>query len=514
MSRPLLADRVSWTESETPSAVSPAAAPISHYLVGWLICSVLVALPFLLVRFPPITDLPQHVAQVRLFQEAWQDPSGPYRIQWLTPYSLQYLVLAGAWAIAGPAAAGRVGMLMVGLLWVTTFHLIAYRRNRPVAAAALASALFFTKTTYWGFYGFAVGWPIFGLWLLLTTGRRRDSVHWINAVSALGIGVLLYVSHVLWVAVAVLWLAVSTVVFRVPIRAVLMRALGIGPVVVMTCIWYPQLAAGGFTSPTVWIYSPTARLSFSWLAGGLFGGLRGATDFGVVAVLALWVLLAYLQNRPSVSTSNVDRELLTLSAMFFTLVLLLPDQRTNTILFSVRWLPIAGALSLLASPPVRAKRAITSLVALGLLLVVSSATVSAWRQFESVEMSGLAESLAALPDQPSVIGLDFLRYSQTVEDRPFLQTFAYAQVFHGGRLNFSFAEFVPSLVVFRHSNRPQWTRGLEWFPDRFQPSDLRFFEYALVSGDEGIHRRFSSLPGVQPVTSHGNWRLYRVNGQS
>src|SRR4026209_535559 len=184
MSRPLLADRVSWTESETPSAVSPAAAPISHYLVGWLSCSVLVALPFLLVRFPPITDLPQHVAQVRLFQEAWQDPSGPYRIQWLTPYSLQYLVLAGAWAIAGPAAAGRVGMLMVGVLWVTTFHLIAYRRNRPVAAAALASALFFTKTTYWGFYGFAVGWPIFGLSLLLTTGRRRGSVHWVKPAFA------------------------------------------------------------------------------------------------------------------------------------------------------------------------------------------------------------------------------------------------------------------------------------------------------------------------------------------
>ena len=513
MSRPLLADRVSWTESETPSAVSPAAAPISHYLVGWLICSVLVALPFLLVRFPPITDLPQHVAQVRLFQEAWQDPSGPYRIQWLTPYSLQYLLLAGAWAIAGPAAAGRVGMLMVGLLWVTTFHLIAYVRRRPPAGAALASTLFFTKTTYWGFYGFAIGWPVFALWLLLTTGRRRDDVRRLDAMLALGIGVLLYVVHVLWLVAAVLWLAVSTVVLRVPIRATLMRALGLAPVLIVTAIWYPRLSAGGFTSPTVWIVTPTGRLSFTWLVNGLLGGLRGPIEFGIVAIVALWALLACVQHRRSLR-AVLDVGLLTAAAMFVALAFILPDQHSNTILFGLRWLPIAGALALLACPPVRATAIATTLVPLAVLAFLSFATISTWREFESKEMSGLAESLAALPEQPRVIGLDFVKYSEFVMDRPFLQTFAYAQVFHGGQLNFSFADFVPSLVVFRDMGHRRWTLGLEWFVERVQSSDLAFFDYALINGDEAVHGGISRLRGFRPVTEHGRWRLYRIESTS
>jgi hypothetical protein len=507
MSRPLLADPDFGTESDAPSAVSPAAVSAYDYLVGWLVCSLLVALPFLLVRFPPITDLPQHVAQVRLFQEAWQDPSGPYRIQWLTPYSLQYLVLAGAWAIAGPAAAGRVGMLMIGLLWVASFHLIAYRRNRPAAAAALASTLFFTKTTYWGFYGFAMGWPVFALWLLLTTGRRRGDVRWLDALLAFGIGVLLYVGHVLWLVAAVLWLAVSTVVLRLPIRATLMRALGLAPVLIVTAIWYPRLSAGGFTSPTVWIISPTGRLSFSWLVNGLLGGLRGPIEFGIVAILALWALIACLQHRDSLRAA-VDVGLLTAAAMFLALALVLPDQHSNTILFGVRWFPIAGALALLACPAVRAKAVMARLVPLIVLAVLSFTTISAWRQFESEEMSGLAESLAALPDQPRVIGLDFVKYSELVEDRPFIQTFAYAQVLHGGRLNFSFAHFVPSLVVFRDLGHRRWTPGLEWFPERMQASDLTFFDYALVNGNEAVHGRFSTLPGIRGVTQHGRWRLY------
>ena len=513
MSQPLLADPVPWTEAEPPSAVSPAAAPMSDYLVGWLVCSLLVALPFLLVRFPPITDLPQHVAQVRLFQEAWQDPSGPYRIQWLTPYSLQYLLLAVAWAIAGPAAAGRVGMLLIGLLWVATFHLIAYVRRRPPAGAAFASTLFFTRTTYWGFYGFAVGWPVFALWLLLTTGRRRDDVRWFDAMLALGIGVLLYVGHVLWLVAAVLWLAVSTVVLRVPIRATLMRALGLAPVLIVTAIWYPRLSAGGFTSPTVWIVTPTGRLSFTWLVNGLLGGLRGPIEFGIVAIVVLWALLACVQHRGSLR-AVLDAGLLTAAAMFAAFAFILPDQHSNTILFGLRWLPIAGALALLACPPIRARAIAPRLVPIAVLALLSFATISTWRDFESEEMSGLEESLATLPEQPRVIGLDFVKYSELVMDRPFIQTFAYAQVFHGGQLNFSFADFVPSLVVFRDMNHRRWTLGLEWFAERVQASDLTFFDHALINGDEAIHGRISRLPGLRSVTEHGRWRLYRVESAS
>ncbi|MBP1767877.1 MAG: hypothetical protein H6P98_1992, partial [Candidatus Aminicenantes bacterium] len=57
--------------------------PRERFVLAALCCG-LAALPFLLVKFPPITDLPQHAAQVRLFGEAVSGPDSPYRIQWMT----------------------------------------------------------------------------------------------------------------------------------------------------------------------------------------------------------------------------------------------------------------------------------------------------------------------------------------------------------------------------------------------------------------------------------------------
>src|SRR4030042_6550779 len=96
-----------------------------------LLCCLLAAVPFLVVKFPPITDLPQHAVQIRLFGEALSQPDSPYRIQWMTPYSLVYTVLGGSWLAFGPEKAGRIGMLLLALLWIAMLHLLAARLKRP-----------------------------------------------------------------------------------------------------------------------------------------------------------------------------------------------------------------------------------------------------------------------------------------------------------------------------------------------------------------------------------------------
>src|SRR4030042_7103693 len=103
-----------------------------------LLCFLLAAVPFLAVKFPPITDLPQHAAQIRLFGEALSQPDSPYRIQWMTPYSLVYTVLGASWLAFGPENAGRIGMLIIALLWITMLHLLTARLNRSPLAASLA----------------------------------------------------------------------------------------------------------------------------------------------------------------------------------------------------------------------------------------------------------------------------------------------------------------------------------------------------------------------------------------
>ncbi len=99
-----------------PDAKSRLSRTFNTRILFALLCCLLAAIPFLLVKFPPITDLPQHAAQVRLFGEALNQPDSPYRIRWITPYSLVYAVLGASWLAFGPENAGRLAMLFIALL--------------------------------------------------------------------------------------------------------------------------------------------------------------------------------------------------------------------------------------------------------------------------------------------------------------------------------------------------------------------------------------------------------------
>src|SRR4030095_10694295 len=113
-------------------------------------------------------------------------------------------------------SAGPIAMVSLALLWTVAINWLACKRRRPAGAAGLGSALFFTHTTYWGFYSFEMALPVFVLWFLLTSRpeaafRRRDILLFL--VTAL----LLYLSHALWLAAGMLWLVVKSVTSRVPL---------------------------------------------------------------------------------------------------------------------------------------------------------------------------------------------------------------------------------------------------------------------------------------------------------
>jgi hypothetical protein len=481
-----------------------------HRVAIALGCAVLVAVPFLSVQFPPVADLPQHVAQVRLFWETLSNPSGPYRIQWLTPYGLAYVIVGAAWGLASPENAGRLAILVLGLLWIGAGHLLAAARGRSAAAAVLASALLFNHTLYWGFASFTVGWPVFAFWFLLTSGRRAHGTGWGAALGLLVAATALYFAHALWLAVGTLWFLVSSTFNRVGLRTTVLRFLSFSPLLIVAVVWYPNLAVRGFDSPTRWFTTPSSRLSASWLVEAILGGLRGPAEYLFLTALLGWVGLALYQRRRDLP-AVVDRELLLAAALLACLVFLLPDWQTNTIAFAKRWAPCTLVLLLLGIPVPRWRPAVQYGAVFGLLIAVVGVTTMAWIQFDRREYSGLAESLRALPKGPRVIGLDLARDSELVKGRPFIQAFAYAQVLRGGELNFSFADFAPSPVVYKTRRKPTWTWGLEWYPERVQRSDLDQFDYAIVNADEATHRSFTIHFEVAPAVTHeGRWRLYRL----
>jgi hypothetical protein len=228
----------------------------------------------------------------------------------------------------------------------------------------------------------------------------------------------------------------------------------------------------------------------------------------VVSAALLWIGSSLWQNRDDLK-GLVDFPLLLSAALFFTFFILLPDKYMNTIRFAQRWAPPAMISLLLALPAPKLRNRLRNAIAVMILAALCTVTTFAWKAVERQELSGLASSLAALPENPRVLGLSMLQHSRFVKGFPFIQMFAYSQVLKGGSLNFSFAEFSPCLVNFKKFV-PTWTNGLEWFPWLAKQSDLNHFDFVIYGAPENIQTKILANPRLVPVTHEGIWRLYKI----
>jgi hypothetical protein len=494
----------------------------------------LVAVPFLAVRYAPLTDLPQQAAQVRLLLEAVGDPAGPYRVQWLAPNTLALPVLGLAWAVSTPVAGGRLAMLLLALAWVAAVHWLARRRRRPAAAAVLASTLVFSQSLYWGFYSFVIGFPAFAGWLVLTLdgpgsragaepasrsgaaaerAERAGSRPWRRAPWLFAAAALLYLAHALWLVAGLAWLGLDTALSwrRRPLGAHLARWLAVAPVAAAAVWWFAGGVAGSaFATPAQWAEPVWVRLLPDHLANAAFGGLRGPVEPVLLALLLGYLALSLLTNR-SLRGRGSDAGLAAAGFLLAAAALVLPDKFTGTIFFADRWLPPALVLLLLAAPPPRLRRrSLLTLAAAAVLAAQAAVTAAIWRRVETEELAGLDAALAALPEAPRTLGLQLGPNSRYLRSAPFGHVFAYSQALRGGELNFSFAELPSSPVVYRRPRQAPWTEALELAPWRVRRSDFAHFDFVLVRGGDEVHAEIGAGDVLEPVTDEGPWRLYRV----
>jgi catechol 2,3-dioxygenase-like lactoylglutathione lyase family enzyme len=478
------------------------------YVVTAAVCGLLAAVPFLAVTFPPITDLPQQVAQLRILGEALAG-ADDYRVQWLHPNKLGYLPLALGWWAGGPLAAGRLGLAVLAVLWVAAVFALARATGRPPAAAILAAVFFFSHPTYWGFLNFLIGFPAFVAWYLLVA-RLGPRVTWRAGTLIVAASFLLYSAHVLWLAVAAAWLVVASALDRRPAAEIVRRVLWLLPVLSAAAVWYFDFTASGMDERTFWGRPPWVRLSPAWMLPAVLGGLKGGTEAAVVLAVLGWCLLGLVQHRRELAKAGEIR-LALVGVAFFVAALALPEVHRHTIFFAARWVPAAAVFLVLACPSPKLRPAFANGVAALVLVTFVTATAAAWMGFEQEELEGLPESLEALPAEPTVLGLDLVRTSPRIHSFPTYHLFAYAQALRGGELNRSFADDASSLVVFPELPRDYpWTDRLDWRPERFRESDRDFFDYVLVHAGPDGHGFFLRDPALELVTEERPWRLYRV----
>lgn len=477
-----------------------------------LLSALLLAAPFLVVKLPPLTDLPQLVAQVRLLAETVGSQTTPYAVHWWHPNRLGYLPLILGWLVGSPLDAGRIGVLLIGVLWAASIHLLASSLDRSPLAATLACLFFFSKSTYWGFLNFQVGLPVFLLWfVLLERTEKREAVRWRQGALLLACSALLYWAHALWLAAGLVWMFFHSLA-RSGARATAFRLAWTLPVMVVGLVWFVRLGEAGFRSATTYGQTPLERLAPSWLADSLLGGLRGKTEGAVLIVVMCFLGLGLWQHRRTLR-SSISTPLLFAAAFFGVSALTLPGVVQNTIFFASRWVAPAAVCLILGLPTPRWRWRLDAAVPLCLLLVFVGITSRVWIAFEKEELDGLEPALERLPEDQRLLGLDTVRTSPRIKDFPYYHLFAYAQVLKGATLNESFAELASSLVVFRDLPREDpWTDRLDWQASRLRQSDIDYFDYLLVLGGAEMQSFFARDERLEAVTEERPWRLWRVGG--
>jgi hypothetical protein len=470
---------------------------------------VLAILPIVLTEFPPSTDLPQHIAQVRLFLDTLKSPGGPYVIQWLAPNNLVYSLILMLWSVLPVAYVGPAVLVLIIFLWIAAIFLLAAGKGRSTEAAILASLLVFNQSFYWGFLNFMTGFPVFVLWFALTTkapGRRS----WKYYAGLVGISFLLYGGHALWLAAGGAWLVLIGLLKKIKVKEFLLRLATIIPCGLVALLWYPRLsnsrAASGFDVAPHW--SPLFDRLSSFVDAA-FGGIRGPVEIMVFVFLYGWCGLSVWQNRRRLG-GLIEKDMLAAGGFFLAIVIIAPDKFMNTIFFGSRWFPIALIFLLLSLPVPSIRRPSAKTVALAIAAAFFLITTIAWHKYATEDLSGLRESLEHIPSSSTVLGLDLIKNSEIIKGRPFLQLFAYAQVFKGCELSFSFAEHYSGLVAYKAKREVSWTPGLEWFAAKVKRSDFGFFDYVLVNSLERDHKTLSSFNELLPMTNSGRWRLYKV----
>jgi hypothetical protein len=476
-----------------------------------LLVLVAASLPFLAVKYTPVTDLPQQLAQMRLLVETLGNPTNPYTVEWLAPNHLAYAILGFCWSFFSPLTAGRLSLLLLALIFIATLHHLSLKRNRPLPSAVLATAFFFGPSLYWGFYGFILGFPVF-LLAVMEIGDEKWESRSFGAKTALSFAILglLLLSHSLWFAMGLLWLGLRLFAFRKKPASAYPFAVAALPLVLFAGYWYVRLREMGFESPSKMAVMPWERLSPSWFAEWSLGALEGWFEPAFLLFALLWSALGLWQARGKLK-EKIDAELLFPGVLLLLASLLLPYVSSNTTLFAQRWLSPALVLLLLGLPAPSLKSAFAgTAVALATFVTLCLLTAGAWREVEKNEFSGLDEALSALPEKSSVLGLDYLQKSRYLKtQRPFLQTFAYAQVVKGADLSFSFADYANSLVYFEPKRERPWTRQLTWFPKNLKVGDLKYFTHVIAGGLDETHESLQKTGYFEPVTSTGVWRLYR-----
>jgi len=467
------------------------------------------AVPVWLVKHPPIQDLPQHLAAIRVLHDHGNPAFGfeQYfnihvgRTQYLTYYVLTHLL---AYPL-GLLTANKVVFTaaIVGLPYSLRALLGSLGRDQRLALFAMPLA--WNAHIVLGFVNFAAAIPL-ALWgISLAVGLRfRWDVR--QALVLAGVAMLTFYTHI--VPFGFLGLGVVLTALGNDTRAMGRRLLPLVPAIVGLLGWARSSPAaktvlgaselGAATSGTEPEYHPFSR-SMKDAGLWLFDVLQSEVDDQLLVVwtlllvvtLALGAGAASSDDRPSeddLLRGRLVRRLALLAPLAFVAYFIAPSSYDWIWPINARFLLIGVMFLLVALPSPRR--------GFGLPIFAGAALVSAFffrevgmafQQCQREELADVDAAVNSIPMGQRVVGLVWDRDSRFVKWSPYLHAAAMVQVERGGAAMFSFAEYPQSPFSFKAGNRPpKVPRRWEWAPFFTRPvPDLDWYEYVITRGDPG-----------------------------
>lgn len=493
-----------------------------------VLCGLCVTWPLWATVRPPIQDLPQHVAAVRVLS-SFSDPS--YRFQEYfeltlgkTQYLTVYLAALPIAKLLGPVVATKAVLSLT--LIATPFALSRLLRALKFDPwlACLGLPLLFNVHVAYGFLNFVAGIPLLFVGLALAV-EQRERTGLVGQV-LLGLTLLVcFLTHVVPFALLGMALILLTPLSR---RALSRQALLMLPSALAASVWLLASPAGKVVASlgqavretphqaTHLPFGAALRMLPDWV-------LHLTTAESEPRLVVIWLLLtlallalslalprggAHQHSDEHEPTAGrvVVMMLVPLSMLAY---FLLPNGYGFIWPISQRFPVLALFLSitLLGRAP-RWAIGPAAVLCIGLSVQAGRDHTELFRRAGDTGFRGFDEVIGRIPLGSRVATLVFERQLEGLQLSPLMHSAGWVQAERGGLVMFTFAEFPSSPFTYRADRRPpavapRW----EWGPDRVVPDrDLGWYDYCLVQGWSGsleASRRFTE------IARRGRWSLWR-----
>jgi hypothetical protein len=476
------------------------------FWLAFSVCAVASAFPFLVTHRLPMTDLPQHAAQLTIWQhyhDACYGFDQQYELNWFTPYLIGYFIVRFFGLFLTLHAALKLTVFACILAIPLTMRMVTRRAGVDSWIALLGFPLAFGYSFHWGFLTTMVAVPIGIVFVCLAFDYAREQTVsrtiWLTMVATL----LLLAHALIFVACMAAGAAVLVGHLRLPKRLALALIPFVLPSVILL-LWQQHVSIDARVQvPTLWDVNVfRVWRFFSYLLSGVTKNteaLMGISFFLGTALLGL---------KPS---RNLYRWA---PAMVLCLLFFVVPMRLYSITFVYGRLAVLFAIFLVLGfekrpmlmRPLLARGALMALV-LGWLFVLTVRSASFGT--ESQDFDRLIDQI---PTNRKVLFLTYDRESEAVPGTPYLQWGAYYQVRKGGLISWSFANNFQMVVRYFPGVEMKTTKGLYLDPRRFKwgttDSEYEFF-VARANYDPGGELFRSTSEPVKLIAQIGMWWLYR-----